>query len=119
VEPRTPWADHGGSIRIMALIHTAKTWPIITAVMIIGTRLSSLRVVRGKSSSKSSRNLLRAVHVTDCGDRPYCKAFNNHINSATKPSKCNSGTEIAGDWGFDVAEYAYEFTGLDFPYVGK
>ncbi|ODM16896.1 hypothetical protein SI65_07861 [Aspergillus cristatus] len=50
---------------------------------------------------------------------PYCKAFNNHINSATKPSECNSGTKVAGDWGFDVAEYAYEFTGPDFSYVGK
>ncbi|PWY88908.1 hypothetical protein BO94DRAFT_595290 [Aspergillus sclerotioniger CBS 115572] len=48
---------------------------------------------------------------------PYCRAFNTK-----KPGNvCSAGTKVIGDWGFDVAEYAYVYnhSTKKFDYVGK
>ncbi|OJJ70091.1 hypothetical protein ASPBRDRAFT_76683 [Aspergillus brasiliensis CBS 101740] len=47
---------------------------------------------------------------------PYCKAFN-----AKDRNVCSASTKAVGDWGFDVAEYAYvdNHQKKKFEYVGK
>ncbi|RAL02364.1 uncharacterized protein BO80DRAFT_472376 [Aspergillus ibericus CBS 121593] len=49
---------------------------------------------------------------------PYCKAFNDNKK---KGDLCKSTTNVAGDWGFDVAQYAYVYnhSTKKFDYVGK
>ncbi|PWY65663.1 hypothetical protein BO94DRAFT_529048 [Aspergillus sclerotioniger CBS 115572] len=48
---------------------------------------------------------------------PYCKAF----NAKDKGNLCSASTKVVGDWGFDVAEYAYVYNHQTkkFDYVGK
>lgn len=49
--------------------------------------------------------------------RPYCQAFTDK-----KPGNvCSAKTKVIGDWGFDVAEYAYVYnhSTKKFDYVGK
>ncbi|GAT27286.1 hypothetical protein RIB2604_02109740 [Aspergillus luchuensis] len=48
--------------------------------------------------------------------RPYCQAFTDK-----KPGNvCSAKTKVIGDWGFDVAEYAYVYnhSTKKFDYVG-
>lgn len=47
--------------------------------------------------------------------RPYCRAFS--ANPQDKSVCTNKNVE--GDWKFDVADYAYEWDGTNFKYVGK
>ncbi|PYH67966.1 uncharacterized protein BO88DRAFT_454859 [Aspergillus vadensis CBS 113365] len=47
---------------------------------------------------------------------PYCTAFNSKDKNA-----CDAGIQVVGDWGFDVAKYAYTYNHRTkkFDYVGK
>ncbi|RAK91667.1 hypothetical protein BO79DRAFT_279903 [Aspergillus costaricaensis CBS 115574] len=48
---------------------------------------------------------------------PYCQAFTDKKTG----NVCSASTKVIGDWGFDVAEYAYVYnhSTKKFDYVGK
>ena len=67
--------------------------------------------------SAASKDLINADRLRGS---PYCKAFN-----ANDKSVCSAKKNVKGDWGFDVAKYAYKFVPGQkdkkkmFKYVGK
>lgn len=89
----------------------SKRTSLARAQMELGSRLPGLLVMQGKIY----RFLVLAVSLTNNMTRPYCRAFS--ANPQDK-SVCTN-KNVKGDWKFDVADYAYEWDGTNFKYVGK
>ncbi|PWY65685.1 hypothetical protein BO94DRAFT_614214 [Aspergillus sclerotioniger CBS 115572] len=134
--PTSTWANNQGWV-------SAEEFPFASTVdggagaILVGVTLNSQEEQKNSLHSFYSKNKIQSYNATAKGsDRswfeitgfkvtpgktaiigPYCKAF----NAKDKGNLCSASTKVVGDWGFDVAEYAYVYNHQTktFDYVGK